>query len=132
MPLTRLAPSHVHFLRHLYNFSSTTLLHNQPQIPSQLKALIRILNLSSREAPRFCTTSTPQQIKTNLPDDIKRPPQKISDKKTFGNKAASNELVAVAPLVAATRAESTYVPPSIGFPWASPISLAHPLQLRRY
>ncbi|KAH6714600.1 hypothetical protein BKA61DRAFT_361460 [Leptodontidium sp. MPI-SDFR-AT-0119] len=56
-----------HYTTQLYNFSSTTLLHNQPQIPSQPKALIKILNISSREAPSFCTTSTPQQTKTNLP-----------------------------------------------------------------
>ncbi|MAD85360.1 MAG: hypothetical protein CL912_20565 [Deltaproteobacteria bacterium] len=68
IPLMQLAPSHVHLLRHLYNFSSTTLLHNQPQITSQPKALVEILNLSSREAPNFCTTSTAQQKKNNLPN----------------------------------------------------------------
>ncbi|KAH6724998.1 hypothetical protein BKA61DRAFT_41350 [Leptodontidium sp. MPI-SDFR-AT-0119] len=57
-PLTRLARRRVYFS------PTYPQLHNQPQVPSQPKAFVEILNLSSREAPSFCTTATPQQNKT--------------------------------------------------------------------
>jgi hypothetical protein len=64
-PLTRLAPSRVHF-------SSTTLLHNQPQIPSQPKALIEILNLNRSRSTELLHYINSATNKNQLPNDIKR------------------------------------------------------------
>ncbi|KAH6694336.1 hypothetical protein BKA61DRAFT_257921 [Leptodontidium sp. MPI-SDFR-AT-0119] len=77
-PLTRLAPSPVHFLRHLYNFSSTTLVHNQPQIPSQPKALIEIMFLSCSRSTELLHYIYSATNKSQPPNDIKHPPQKTS------------------------------------------------------
>jgi hypothetical protein len=75
-PLTRLAPSPVHFLRHLYNFSSTTLLHNQPQIPSQPKALIEIMFLSCCRSTELLHYIYYATNKANLPTTSNTPLRK--------------------------------------------------------